>query len=63
MTAAELIAKLQKIDPNTKVSIKIQTPKDAAWTGEFFGELKADGVIQGWVGSDDEDAFFPGCGD
>lgn len=59
MTAAELIAKLQKIDPNTKISIKIESPKDSAWTGYFLNTLKEDGVIRGWVASDDEDAFFP----
>lgn len=61
MTVAELIAKLQKVDPNTRVSIKIQSANDAAWTGDLDRELNKDGVmvIQGWVGSDDEDAFFP----
>jgi hypothetical protein len=57
MTAAELIAKLQQLPPETKLSLDISDPKDAAWTDDF--DVNAQGVLHGWVASDNEEAFAP----
>lgn len=61
MTVGELIAELSKSDPNDQVSIRVEGPKDTAYTGNIT-EVKG-GAIRGWAGSDDPDAWMPGSDD
>jgi hypothetical protein len=56
MTAAELIAKLQTLPPETVLELNIGDPNDSAYTDDF----DLDGtVLRGWVSSDNEDHFAP----
>jgi len=58
MKVHELIAELQKGDPDAEVTLHIGGPKDSAMTNEIL-EVKG-GEIRGWVSSDNEDAYLPG---
>jgi hypothetical protein len=60
MTVAELIAELQKQNPEATVSMSIGDPKDTAYTDDVSVRATEDGVkIDGWVSSDNEEAFAP----
>ena len=57
MTAAELIAALSLLPPETVISLDVGDPKDSAYTDEILS--CEDGVIRGWISSDNEAAFAP----
>jgi len=61
MTVLELIARLQKLDPNLEVRLSIGNPKDTAFTNDVT-DVEVQGgscTIEGWVASDNEEAWAP----
>jgi hypothetical protein len=60
MIVIHLIAELQKLDPDAKVSVRIFNPKDAAYTDDVSVEVRGGEChISGWVASDNPEAHFP----
>lgn len=62
MTVKELIAQLAKMPDSAEVMLRIGNPKDAAYTNDMADvSLKDNGqvVLDGWVASDNEEAFAP----
>lgn len=65
MTVKELMAELKKANPDAIVKLSIGNPKDSAFTDEIMRVTvnKASVEIDGWVASDNEEAYLPGYDD
>lgn len=61
MKVKEMIAELQKADPEAGLTMSIGNPKDTAYTDDISVNVSAQGEcsIVGWVSSDNEEAWFP----
>jgi len=62
MIVSELIALLQKADPRSEVTVRLESPKDAGYSKDVSCEMGDDGkgvTVSAWCASDDEEAWFP----
>ncbi len=60
MTVKELIEALSHLNPDATVSINVSNPKDSAYTDNLTVTGRdGEAHIDGWVDSDNENAFAP----
>ncbi len=60
MNVKQLIEELSKYDPNAKISLNVSDPKDSAYTDDVKVTRRDGEVhIDGWVATDNENAFAP----